>query len=155
MRALSLLAFHDSVELFLALAGEELGVNCNNTNFIQYWERLAPKKQLTQKEGMRGLNSARNALKHEGRFPSSLDIEGYRASTTNFFKENTLPVFSIDFSGITLTSLVTCADARVSLETVEQLMRDSKFEASVSKTAIAFLQLINDYQNRAALQAIS
>jgi hypothetical protein len=41
MNAASILTFHDSIELFLHLSCEELGINIKtDTPFMQYWEKL-------------------------------------------------------------------------------------------------------------------
>jgi hypothetical protein len=100
---------HDAVELFLQLSSEHLNVGTGHPGFMDYWDvlnvKLAP-KELEQKESMRRLNKARVALKHHGTFPSNLDIESFRVSTTNFFQENTPLVFGVALDDISLIEFV-------------------------------------------------
>ncbi len=149
--AASILTFHDSIELFLQLASEHLNVGTKRPGFMNYWDLLEPKLPtggLAQRESMRRLNKSRVALKHHGTFPSKLDIEAFRASATNFFEENAPLVFGIEFSSISMVNLVKCAEARSSLEGASKLIEEGKAEDALDKIAIAFAQLIDDYENR-------
>ena len=147
----SILTFHDAIELFLQLASEHLDVGKQQPSFIEYWDLISqklPDQELTQKESMRRLNKARVALKHHGTLPSKLDIEAFRASATNFFEENTRIVFDIDFSDITLIELIQCEDVKDSLKDAEKCLKENKIEESLDKVALAFAQLIDDYESR-------
>jgi len=149
--AASILTFHDSIELFLRLASEHLNVGTKRPGFMDYWDLLEPKLPtggLAQRESMRRLNKSRVALKHHGTFPSKLDIEAFRASATNFFEENTPLVFGIEFSSISMVNLVKCAEARSSLEEASKLIKEGRAEDALDKIAIAFAQLVDDYENR-------
>lgn len=149
--AASILTFHDSIELFLQLASEHLNTGDKKPGFIDYWNLLEPKLPkggLSQKESMRRLNKSRVALKHHGTLPSKMDIEAFRASATNFFEENTPLVFGIEFSAISMINLVTCTEARGSLEEASQLIEEGRIEDALDKIAIAFAQLIDDHENR-------
>ena len=147
----SILTFHDAIEFFLQLASEYLDVGKGQPSFMEYWEILAsklPEGMPTQKESMRRLNRARVALKHHGTSPSKLDIEAFRASATNFFEENTPAIFDIKFSEISLIELVQCEETKNSLKESEQRLEENKIEESLDKVALAFTQLINDYESR-------
>jgi len=99
---------HDAVELFLQLASEYLNAGTAHLVFMDYWDILNKKlaaDELEQKESMRRLNKARVALKHHGTFPSDLDIESFRASTTSFFQDNTRLVFSVTLEEVSLIEL--------------------------------------------------
>ena len=147
----SVLTFHDAIEFFLQLASEYLDVGRGQPSFMEYWEILAsklPEGVPTQKESIRRLNRARVALKHHGTSPSKLDIEAFRASATNFFEENTSPIFDIKFSEISLIELVQCEEIKNNLEESERLLKENKIEESLDKVAISFTQLIDDYENR-------
>jgi len=149
--AASILTFHDSIELFLQLASEHLNVGTKRPGFIDYWDLLEPKLPsggLAQKESMRRLNKSRVALKHHGTLPSKLDIEAFRASATNFFEENTPLVFGIEFSSISMVNLVKCTEARSSLEEASRLIEEGRAEDALDKIAIAFAQLVDDYEDR-------
>lgn len=147
----SILTFHDATELFLQLACEHLGVGRVRPNFLDYWEVLGQKlsgKGPTQKESMRRLNSARVELKHHGTLPSKLAIEGFRANAINFFEENTPILFGIGLSDVSLIELVQFEDAKKNLKEAEYLLNQSKIEDALDKVALAFEQLIRDYEMR-------
>ncbi len=147
----SILTFHDAIELFLQLAFEYLDVGERQPSFMEYWEILSsnlPEGMPTQKESMRRLNRARVALKHHGTLPSKLDIEAFRTSATNFFEENTSPIFGIKFSEISLIELVQYEKTKNNLKEAAQLLEQNEIEESLDKVALAFTQLIDDYESR-------
>jgi hypothetical protein len=147
----SILTFHDAVELFLALSSLYLNVGKTDINFLTYWELLDSKldvNRLTQKESMRRLNSARVALKHSGAIPAKVEVENFRANTTDFFNENTPIVFGIEFASISLVDLVQSEEARNSLKEAQEMLVQNKIEDGLDKVVLAFDQLIADYQNR-------
>jgi len=149
----SILMFHNAIELFFQLASEYLDANIgSNVEFMNYWDKLNPKlptgKEVTQKESIRRLNKARVSLKHHGILPSKLDIESLRASATNFFEENTPIIFGIKFSEISLIELVQCEETKNNLKDAEKLLTENKIEDALVKIAIAFAQLIDDYEKR-------
>jgi len=148
----SILTFHDAIELFLQLACEHLDVSTKEQqSFLGYWDILAPKLPdgiPTLKESMKRLNRARVELKHHGILPSKLDIEAFRASATNFFEENTPPIFHIEFSEISLIELVRCEETKNNLKEAARLLKQNKIEESLDKVALAFAQLIDDYESR-------
>jgi len=148
----SILTFHDAVELFLQLVSEHFNVSKKYINFLDYWDVLTPQllgNSLTQKASMERLNKARVALKHHGIMPSKLDIEAFRASTTNFFEENTEIAFDIRFADISLVELVQCEDAKNNLKEAEKMLKENKkIEDILDKVAVAFHQIIYDYESR-------
>lgn len=146
----SILAFHDSIELFLQLASEQLNVEKQSQSFMEYWELLEPKlgRELSEKESLRRLNKARVDFKHYGILPSRLEIEGFRASTTNFFEVNCPLIFTVEFSSISMIALVQYAQARGSLEEALKLMDKENFGDALSKIAVAFAQLVDEYENK-------
>src|SRR6266487_3220116 len=93
----SILTFHDSVELFLQLASEVWNASpSTNQEFMGYWDILRPHipgGQLSQKESMGRLNTARSGLKHRGIWPNKGVIDELATSVTNFFEDNTPTVF--------------------------------------------------------------
>jgi len=118
---------------------------------MEYWDSLSSKLPAgfpTQKESMKRFNKARVSLKHHGTMPSKLDIEAFRASVTSFFAENTPQVFGVYFEAISMVELVQCDEARESLKQAKNLQEQGNLEEAFDKTAIAFAQLIDDYENR-------
>jgi hypothetical protein len=153
--SVSILTFHDAIELFLRLASEFLDVGKAQPSFIEYWDLLSQKlseRGLTQRESIRRLNKARVGLKHHGILPSKLDIEAFRASAANFFEENTPTVFKIEFSDISLIDLVQCEDTKNELKEAETMLRESRVEDALENVAFAFAQLIDDYESRKSEQ---
>jgi hypothetical protein len=146
--AASILTLHDAAELFLQLATEHLNVKGKQEiKFMEYWDIIGkhPKVRLTQQESMRRLHKARNTLKHNGIFPPKLDIEAFRATATNFFEENTPNVFGVDFSDISLVNLIQYEDVRNSLKEAGEMLHTGNIEGSIHMVAIAFAQLIDNY----------
>ena len=152
----SVLTFHDAVELYLELVAEHLDVSkrLKELTFMQYWDVLNPaltrkgKRELTQKIAMDKLNEARVSFKHHGIPPSKSTIEDIRSYVTNFLEENTPNIFDIEFSNISLIELIKCQVAKNTLREAQRLLREDKIEEVLDNTAIAFAQLIDDYENR-------
>ena len=121
---------------------------------MEYWSLINPilknrgKDELTQKISIDRLNGARVAFKHHGTPPSKSAIEGFRTSATNFFEENTLTVFDIEFSDISLIELVKYQATKNSLEEAQKMLKENKIEDSLDKVALAFAQLIDDYESK-------
>lgn len=146
----SLLSFHDSVELFLYLALETLdATGSNKLNFMEYWEKISLKlpaeKTLSQKESMRRLNNSRVALKHFGTLPTKQDLDTFRVNVTDFFNENTIILFGIEFLDVSLVELVSCSDAREALNEAESLLKDARTIDAMDLAAVAFAQILDDY----------
>ncbi len=145
---ISILTFHDSIELFLQLACIQKDINSKNISFIEYWEKLAEKKiTITQKEPCRQLNEARVSLKHHGTHPAKLDIEGYRATATNFFNENIQTLFGIPFSNISLLSLVYNTEVQNQLREAQSLIEQGNYNDSLEKVIRAFNILLENALN--------
>ncbi|MFH1419661.1 MAG: hypothetical protein ABII12_15405 [Planctomycetota bacterium] len=147
----SILTFHDAVELFLQLASEHLNSGGGQPSFMDYWDILNKKldpNDLGQKESMRRLNKARVGLKHHGTFPSDLDTEAFRAAVTAFFQENTPVVFGIELDDVSLVEYVNPESARVHLHEAEELIRNGDTLGALDKIAVAFSEMISDYEDR-------
>lgn len=151
LNSASILTLHDSVELFLQLASEHLNTGAGQPSFMDYWDILNRKldpHELEQKESMRRLNKARVALKHYGTFPSDLDIESFRASTTSFFQDNTHLVFGINLDEVSLIELVNPEAARARLHEAQESIRRGDTLDALDKIAVAFTEIISDYEDR-------
>ena len=147
----SILTMHDAVELFLQLSSEHLNAGAGHPGFMDYWDILNPKlapKELQQKESMRRLNKARVALKHHGTFPSDLDIESFRASTSNFFQDNTLFVFGVTLEEISLIEFVNPDASRQKLKDAQGQIQSGDTLSALDNIALAFTEMIADYEDR-------
>ena len=147
----AILTFHDAVELFLQFASEYHDVGKRDVKFMVYWKVLENRmkgKSLTQKESMRRLNIARRELKHNGILPDELEIESARVNVTNFFLENTLIAFDVEFSEISLIDLVQWKEVKDKLKEAESLFEAGRIEDAIGNIAIGFRILIDDYSKR-------
>lgn len=147
----SILTFHDAVELFLQLASEHLNAGAAKPDFMAYWELLNKKldpRDLEQMESMRRLNKARVALKHHGTFPSDLDVEAFRASTTSFFQDNTPLVFGVALDEVSLVAFVNPESARKKLTEAQEQIQAGDTTSAAINIAVGFKEMIADYENR-------
>jgi hypothetical protein len=138
------------VELFLQLACEHSGIIAGDIGFMEYWEVFKDEFQveLPQAESMRRLNKSRVDLKHHGILPSRLDIEGFRASASNFLKESTPLIFSVEFDSLSLVDLVGSEEVRATLREAKKKFDAGQTEDASEKIALALVQAINDYENK-------
>jgi hypothetical protein len=149
IKATSILTFHDSVELFLHLASEKANTSSSEFDFMDYWEPLKtkyPPDGLSQKESMRRLNKVRVGLKHSGILPSRDEIEGLRASVTNFFEDNTPIVFGIPFGEISMVNLVSSEEARKLLQCAETKIVGGNIEEVFPDLALAFYHIVDEHE---------
>lgn len=153
----SVLTLQDAIELFLQLAAEFVDVKerLKDIHFLEYWSlinnrlKIMGKSELSQLISMERLNKARVNFKHYGTPASKTAITGdFKVSVTNFFEENTLTVFGINFSEISLLELVSNQKTKDDLKKAEELLNQNKLEESLDKVALAFQELINDYEDK-------
>lgn len=150
------LTFHDTIELFLELVAEHLGVSkqLRDLKFSKYWDIITPelkqigKGELTQRIQMEKLNEARTAFKHHGTPPSTSIIEKFRVDVTNFLEENTFSIFEVKFAEVSLIDLIQCKEAKTNLNEAKRLLQKGRKEDAIDKIVIAFHQLVDDYENR-------
>lgn len=145
----AILGFHDSVELFLALASEEVGAG-NKYHFMEYWEEIKKNSdtELTQKASMKRLNKARVNLKHYGNRPNDNDIESYRANVRSFFEENTKKIFGVEYSDITLVDLIQFDNARQKSDDAEANIDNNDFGEAVCLISAAFDAMFDEFDDR-------
>jgi len=96
---------------------------------------------------MRNLNSRRVNIKHKGLLPSKADIEISRVNSTDFFEQNTLPQFGVDFNEISLFSLVQYENVRQHLEDAQKALDENRIGNCIETVAIAFDELISSYED--------
>lgn len=142
LNMVSVLYFHDAVELFLALASEHLDAGKTGQAFMSYWEAInqkLPNKDFGQKDSMNRLNAARSNWKHHGILLPTTEIEDFKTNVADFFRENTPKVFGFAFEEISMTSLVQYEEVRDRLLSAEKLSNDGEIKRSIREAAIAFL----------------
>ena len=151
LNVISLLSFHDAAELFFQLSKTYLSAGTTDNAFMEYWDIINSKldpNRITQKESMGRLNKARTQLKHHGISPSKLDIETFRATTTNFFNENTPIIFGVEFDSVSMIELVTYENTKSRLSTAQNLIQQNKIGEALQEIALAFAYLIHDYEQK-------
>lgn len=139
----SILSLHDSVEMFLKLASENKNIPSSKLSFMEYWEKIP---DLTLKESLKNLNERRVNIKHKGLLPSKSDIEISRINTTDFFEQNTIIQFGIEFKNISLLTLLNYLPVKTSLENAQNALDAGDFQLSIQNSAIAFSELLDEYQ---------
>ncbi|MGI6341991.1 MAG: hypothetical protein ACOXZ9_03300 [Bacteroidales bacterium] len=142
--AFSILSLHDSVEMFLKLLAEHKDIKSENFNFLDYWTKIP---ELTLKESMRNLNTRRVNIKHKGLLPSKADIEISRVNTTDFFEQNTIIHFDVEWKDISLLTLIQYDKVRQYLEKAQQALEENKIEDCIESAAIAFDELLYTYED--------
>ena len=149
MCCISILTFHDAVELFLQLTSEYLNVGKKTIHFMEYFTLISNKiegKDLSQKESIRRLNTARVSLKHHGNLPSKFDVDNFSISVTNFFVENTSFIFKLEFEAISLLDLIILfKNTKESLIQATTLIKEKDYDNALKKITKAFEQLKNDF----------
>ncbi|WP_299291501.1 hypothetical protein [uncultured Mucilaginibacter sp.] len=140
---LSILSLHDSIEMFLKLVAENQNIKSDSFNFLDYWTSVPT---LTLKESMRNLNARRVNIKHKGLLPSKSDIEITRVNAKDFFEQNTLPLFNIDFDSISLFSLIIYEPVKKLLESAQIALDENRIEDCIESAAFAFDELLFSYE---------
>jgi len=148
---LSILNFHDSVELYLELLAEEFGfTKTKNIGFIKYWELISQKgTNLPLKTSMEKLNTARVSLKHSGLIPSKIDIEFFRAITTEFFEETSESIFKMKFKDISIVDYIKFDKVKNYLKLAESKFNEGNKKETLENLALSFHYLLNDYEESA------
>ena len=118
---------------------------------MAYWWEIECESdiEISQKESMRDLHNARNALKHEFRRPSEADLETYRATVNRFFEENVPKVFDINYSNIDLVYLVEFDQTREHLQSAKDELGEGQTRDAAITLQQAFDDLIKEYEDRA------
>ena len=144
----AVLAFHDSVEMFLVLLADHLGVKDSDFRFMEYWDRLKPKvgTDLPQRETMRRLNSVRNALKHEGVLLPRIEVDSSREATRIFFQEVVPLVYGVPFDEISLLDLVAYDAVKKRLAEAQALAAKQDYTNALDEIAVAFVCLTEEYE---------
>lgn len=155
MSATAVLSFHDAVELFLQHSAEYLNAGKagkSYVRFMEYWEiisnALPDDQELGQKPAMRRLNDARVSLKHQGTRPDTADIASFNVAVTDFFEENVPKVFGIEYSEISLISLVQYEETRNRLTQARQYLSEGERKEAIKELALAYDNLFFEYDQR-------
>ncbi|MDX1959525.1 MAG: hypothetical protein SFU98_13180 [Leptospiraceae bacterium] len=144
----AMLSFHDSMELFMYMACEHHNAQPaqKNAGLLDYFKALENTIDLTQKVSIERFNKTRVAIKHSGVMASRIDIESFRSVCVNFFEDNTLIAFDIDFHSISLINLITFNKPKQHLEIAEKHIDSNNYKDAISEITLAFWLLIQEYE---------
>ena len=150
--SISILMFHDSIELFLQLSTEYLSASPRtNIGFMEYWGFINQKlqgQQLSQKNQMNRLNRARVNLKHHGILLNESDIESFRVNTSDFFTDNCSIVFGINFSEISLIDLIDNSDVKDLVRDAVNYYEQNNIKRALEHFSLSFKVLIYDFEEK-------
>lgn len=140
---LSVLSFHDSVEMFMRLCADVKGIRVErSTTFLQYFTLLP---DMLCKAQMDNLNNRRVSLKHHGQLPSSIDVEISRVNVTDFFNQNTPLFFGCTLKDVSLEVLITYPTVKDYLSKYKGFMAEGKYGDAQAQCQIAFIELLVAY----------
>ncbi|QXP78808.1 MULTISPECIES: hypothetical protein [Winogradskyella] len=139
----SILAFHDSIEMFLKLLAEHKGINASKFSFLDYWGKIP---DLTLKESMRNLNARRVNIKHKGLLPAKSEIEISKVNAIDFFNQNTIKQFDIEFTDVSLIELIGYKKVKEYLNKSQTALNTGNTAHSIENCAYAFEELLHTYE---------
>lgn len=146
LNGLSLLPFHDSVEMFMKLCADTKGVSIpRNTTFLDYFTKIP---DLQDKVQMESLNARRVSIKHHGQLPSSIDVELSRANVIDFFNHNMPVFFGCQLEEVSLEVMIVFPSVRGYLEKYHSALKDGKCGTAQAYCKIAFRDFLNCYHER-------
>jgi hypothetical protein len=127
---------------------EHFNVGKSGVGFMEYFELIKGPlgSELTQKESMRRLNSARVELKHHGTLPAKMSVEGFRSGVTDFLETNVPLVFGLDFGSVSLIDLTSGSAAYPLLQKAQAAADGGKFQDALNAAAEAFAVVIDEYE---------
>lgn len=149
MASMSVLTFHDAVELFLYLSAEEVDAHTSD-KLMDYWNDIKQKSgiELFGKAGIDRLRQARVGLKHYGNRPDEREIESFRSTVKTFFEENTPKIFNISYKSVSLAHLIKFEDAKEHLLTADELKSQNQLGKAMGELKLAHEKLIYEYKDR-------
>ena len=150
INSVSILLFHDSVELFLILLSDSQDIGTRDTPFMKIFDKIHEKipEFKTSKSDIRRLNDIRVNLKHRGNRVAQSDIDLCRSIVTEFFNHNTPLFFKVKFESISLLNLLYDEDVKKSFMGIQELMNNNKFDECIIKIGELFDKLLHSSINQ-------
>ncbi len=149
LNGLSVLQFHDSVELFLNLLCETQNIKVPQ-NFMDYWTEINKKNTpelLSHQTSMQKLNKARVGFKHHGIIPSKTDIESFRVMTLSFFTENYVKFFKLEYEKVSLLDLIENIKCKSHIQKAEEEFINKSLEECLNNLSKSFGYLLNAFES--------
>ena len=146
LNGLSLLPFHDSIEMFMKLCADVKGISIpRNTMFAEYFNKIP---ELKDKAQMESLNARRVSLKHHGQLPSSLDVEITRVNVIDFFNHNMPVFFECQIEDVSLEVMIVYPSTREYLRKYHGFLREGKYGSAQAQCKIALRDFLNCYHEQ-------
>jgi hypothetical protein len=143
---LSILAFHDCIEMFLNLVVENSQKGEKKPKHAIFETILKSHPELSHRDSIISLNTVRNNLKHDFILPSRGDVVKYKQITEDFFVQNTPKVFNLEFKDISLISLIKDENVKQFIMKSETFLNENQEMESIEQIAYAFDELIHNYE---------
>lgn len=143
---LSILSFHDAVDMYLNIAVEhlELKPKSRNETYLKDLIELIP--NIRHKSSMLKLNMNRNSIKHNSVSLGRLEVDSAKLNTFEFFNDNTKEIFDFEFEDISLFELLKYEKTKQLLTQAQIALHKGNFDEGVLFSADAFNNLIKDYK---------
>ena len=145
-----ILNFHDSVESFLVLVAEIVGIQKTKLNFLEYFDEIkrndAESRELSHKMQMKKLNKIRVNFKHMGIMPNEEECNSLRISINDFFVENVPKFCSLDFDQISLANSIQDDEIRTLVQESEVLLNKKDYSGCLFCLGKAFYKLNRECQ---------
>lgn len=150
LSSMSVLRYHDAIELYLYIAAEYHDVN-QSSKIMDYWNdfKQTVEIDLPHKASIDRLRQARVNLKHYGNRPDERDIESFRTTTRRFLEEATPRVFGIKYTDISLTNLIEFEIVRETIQEAENLYQQNNRGEAMGELSLAHRRLFDEYRERA------
>lgn len=140
---LSVLAFHDCVEMLLVLIAHHKNKKVQD-HFLDYWHVIP---ELPYKGNMENLNNVRISLKHYATLPNNDEIDRCCADVKLFLNDSIKHFWNIDFDDLLLSSLISFNEVKEDMEKAETFMAESKIYESLEEAKTAFIKLLSIYDS--------
>lgn len=153
LAAAALFLLHDAVDAFLQLACARFNQRVGEDKFMPLAGTVnaalqAQQETLPEFGRLDAFNAARGSLKHKGLKPSPHDIKRYVDMSVRFFDQATPLIFAVGFDAVSLVDLVILQTAREELKKAEAALGADDIGPGLRACAIAFAQLLKDYEDR-------
>lgn len=147
----TILTLHDSVECFLQLSFEQLTGKAklsgnqildNYTDNINQFLSNKDKQQIN-KAYIKRINELRNQLKHATIFIDKKNIQNLFSETEFFFIDFTRIIFSLNFTELSLTNLISNPDIQSYLYQAEKEIEIKNYQIAMFNIGKAYYELEN------------
>lgn len=143
---LSVLPFHDSVEMFMKICADVQNVRIDRkTDFMDYFEKIPNMKCKAQ---MDKLNNQRVGLKHHGTIPSTLDVDISRTNVAEFYQLNCPAFFGVALEDVSLEVLISYTVVRKYLAKYHENMNMGEYADAQAQCQMAFKELLIAYHQQ-------